>query len=44
MSVQSQGLPWPQVLSEIVLTDVEVLFDHGAPPTCGAAQATRPKL
>lgn len=27
----------PQVLSEILLTDVEVLFDYGAPPTCGAA-------
>ena len=25
----------PQVLSEITLTDVEVLFDYGMPPPCG---------
>ena len=31
----------PQVLSDIVLTDVEVLFDYGAPP---AEPALRPKV
>jgi hypothetical protein len=34
----------PQVTSPITLTDVEVLFDYGAPPTCGRLPSTGAKL